>query len=313
MIFILLFTVVSLPTFLYFGLSNTVFKKEFYAGALADKTHDLLLNATAKKLIKVDKVIEQYFTESDIKAEMLTVFPADLFREAMIDLGKQVEGLKDGTSTTVTISMDVYRRSLLTLANNLSFKLFESLPKCVGGEIPEDDIRGLPTCVPEGVEYNVIAAPFSSQFEASVYMSVPEIKMDLGQMTVTDRITLAQAIQWFASAKNMLYGGLMLLLILIALLVYGPFSSIAKYEGLAFILSGVSGYIFCLGLSMLPGYVLSGVDLGEMGPQVLLYAEYLMSFIIGESQKIALVFLTLGVVLILVRVFMVHRFNEKSE
>jgi hypothetical protein len=310
---ILLFTAVSLPTFLYFGLSNTVFRKSFYEGALVEKTHDLLLNATAKKLLTVDEVISDYFTESDIKAEMLEVFPVNLFGKAMADFGSQIEQVRDGDLKTITISMDVYRRSLLTLANNLSYRLFETLPRCGGGEVPSEDVRGLPTCVPEGVEYNMVAAPFAKQFEASVYLSVPEVKVNLEQISVAGSVSLATVIGWFFTAKNVLYAALLLMLVLIALLIFSPFSAICKYEGIAFILSGISGYLLCLGLSWLPAYLLSGADLGEMGPQVVQYAGHLVSAVSAESQKVALIFVALGAVLVLVRVFMVNRYNEKPE
>jgi hypothetical protein len=311
-IFIFLFIVISLPTFLYFGLSNTVLRKSFYEGAIVEKTHDLLLNATAKRLLTVDEIIKDYFSESALKAEILAVFPLDLFKSAMSDLGTQVEKIRDGSSKTITISMDVYRRSLLTLANNLSYKLFQALPSCKGGEIPAEDVRGLPTCVPEGVEYNVVAAPFAKQFESSVYLSIPEIKIDLDQIRADNGVSLATIISWFGKAKNVLYGILLFLLVMIALLVFSPFAAIAKYEGIAFLLSGISGYLFCLGLSFLPGYILAGADIGEMTSQITQYGGYIVSSVSAESQKIALVFLALGTVLILVHVFMVSRYNEKT-
>jgi len=277
-----------------------------------EKTHDLLLNATAKNLLTIDDVIVDYFSESDLKAEMLVVFPLDLFKSSMTDLGAQVEKLKYGSSRTITISMDVFRRSLLTLANNLSYKLFQSLPLCKGGEVPAEDLRGLPTCIPEGVEYNLVAAPFAKQFENSVYLSVPEIKVDLDQVRGDNGVSLTMIVGWFGAAKNILYASLLFILVMIALLVYSPFSLVAKYEGIAFLFSGVCGYLFCLGLSLLPGYLLAGANFGEMGSQITQYVVYAVSAVSGESQKIALVFLALGAVLVLVRVFMVSRFNEEK-
>jgi len=278
---------------------------------IVDKTHDLLLNATVKKLLKTDSVIAEYFSESELKGEMLKVFPVQLFEDAMNDLGEQVENIKDGRSTVIAISMDVFRRSLLTLAHNLSYSLFESLPRCVGGEVPAEDVRGLPTCVPGDVAYNVIAAPFAKQFESSVYSSIPEVKIDLAQVEAVNGINLALLIQWFVSSKNILYGTLLLILILIAMIVYHPFSSIAQYEGIAFLLSGISGYFFSFGLSFLPAYVLQGRVWGEMETQVMQYVNYLIYCVTAESQKIALIFVAMGMMLIFVRVFVASRYNEK--
>jgi hypothetical protein len=306
------FAVVALPTFLFFGVSNSFLRESFYQGPVVTDSYNFLVNVTAKSLFKADDVLNEYFTEDDLKAEITAVFPLELFRRMTLELGNQVEKLKTDPERPLTISMKVFRESLLTFAHNLSFKLFKSLPVCIEGQVPLEDVKGLPSCVPSGVSFNEVAAPFAQKFEASVYSAVPEqIQIDLNAAQGKSNFTFALVLRAFANAKWFLYGALMFLLISIALLVYTPFSLIAKYEGLAFSISGLFGYIMTLSLALIPDYLFANSGkFGEMDSNV--FAGQLMSYVIVESQKIALTFLALGAMLILIRIFLVQKYNNEK-
>lgn len=313
--FISLFVVFALPAFLFFGFSNTVGKASFYDGPVIDQAYNLLVRMTAVNLIKTDPVIAKYFNETDLKTAIMDVFPMELFKNMAAEFAGQLERLKEDPSRPLVISLKMFREGLLTFANDLSYKLFQALPVCRGGEIPAEDTQGLPTCVPEGVEYNIVAAPFAKQFETSVYAAVPEqVQMDLNAAMGRNGFTMAAVVDAILMAKYVLYGILLALLVIIALLVYGPFSLIAKYEGIAFVLSGVSGYLLSAGLSRMPDYLLASMDIPDFKEDIMQLARYTVSYITAECQKIALVFLALGAVLILVRIFMVSKYlEEKSE
>lgn len=313
--FITVFVFFALPTFLLFGLTNSVGKSSFYDGPIVDQAYNLLIKITSLNLIKTDPIIAKYFTESDLKSAITEVFPIQTFREMVQDFAGQVEKLKENPERPLVVSLKTFRAGLLTFANDLSYRLFQKLPVCGGGEIPSEDVQGIPTCVPAGVEYNVVAAPLSKQFESSVYSAVPEqAQFDLNAAMGQSGLTMAAVVDAFLMAKYVLYGILLGLLVIIALLVFSPFSLIAKYEGIAFVLSGVSGYFLGAGLSGLPDYLLANSDIPDYKEDVLLMVKNVASSISAQCQKMALVFLALGVVLILVRLFMVGKYrDEKSE
>jgi hypothetical protein len=311
--FISLFVVFTLPTFLLFGLSNSVGKASFYDGPVMDQAYDLLIRITAVNLIRTDPVVEKYFNESQLKAAIMEVFPLELFKGMVKDFSGQLEELKENPEKPLVVSLKNFREGLLTFANNLSYKLFQALPICKGGEIPAEDVQGLPTCVPEGVEYNVVAAPFAKQFETSVYAAVPEqMQIDLNAAMGKSGLTMAAVVNVFLMAKYVLYGILMGLLVIIALLVFSPFSLIAKYEGIAFVGSGIAGYLLSVCLYQLPDYLVNSVGVPDFREEILQMAKSTVSYIVAESQKMALVFLALGAVLILVRVFMTQKYNEEK-
>jgi hypothetical protein len=311
---VFLFIIVALPTFLFFGISNSFLRQSFYEGPVADITYNFAVNVTAADLLKKDDIIAAFFNETDLKAEMMIVFPESMFKGIMTDLSGQIASLKDKPDKPLTISLKVFRESLLTFANDLSYKLFQKLPVCVGGQLSQVDVKGLPTCIPPGAEYNQIAAPFAQRFESTVYSIVPEqIQVDLNSPLGQSGLSIAVFLQWFMYSKYILYGSLLLILILIVLLIYSPFSLIVKYEGMAFAFSGITGYLLSLGISMMPDLLISDMNVMSNKEQWRQLISYLASYVAAESQKIALAFLALGAVLILIRVFLTHRYNSEKD
>jgi hypothetical protein len=311
---IFIFIVVSLPTFLFFGISNTFLKTSFYQGQVADRAYDILVTATARKLLEKDEIIKAFFTESDLKADIMAVFPVGLFKAIITDVTTQVENVKNNNTGELNISIKVFRESLLTLANNLSFKLFQKLPICMGGQSPENDLKGLPTCIPDDAEYNEVAAPFTRRFESAVDMAFHDekIKVDLNASLGQEGVTIANMVKGLSYVKNVLFAVLLTLLVLIAILIYKPFSLIMQYEGIAFAFAGITGYLLSLGLGIIPRYLVSKDGFDSVQPEMQEFTVYIMSYVIAESQKIAMTFLALGAVLILIRVFLKQKYHNEG-
>lgn len=311
--FVFLFVVFSMPTFLIYAVSNTFLKPTFYQGQVSDGTYHFLVSFTSKRLLDSDKVIFEHFNQSDLEREMETVFPVQLFHKVVDDFSKQLEAVRLNPRRPMVLSLKVFRESLLTFAHNLSFRLFESFPKCKGGEIPDHDTQGLPTCVPNGVEYNLVAAPFAQQFEASVYSVVPEqMQIDLNAAQGQSNVTPASLLDLIVMVRSVAYGSLLFLLVVVSYLVYKPFSLIAKFLGFAFFISGALGFLFAYGLVSIPHYVFGQMTLPGDAVDVSSFIEYLFSFVTAEVQKVSLIFMGLGAILILVRVFMTHYYNNEQ-
>jgi hypothetical protein len=312
---VFLFILSSLPTFAVYSVSNTYLRPKFYSGKIVQGTYDFLVSFTAKNLHTSDPIIEEHFTELDLKREIEKVFPRELFQGVADDMSVQMEKFQEHPTKPVTLSMKKFRDSLVTLSHGLSYLLFESFPKCADGVFPENKENGLPTCVPEGVEYNLIAAPFASQFESAIYESVPEqIQLDLATATGGE----SGAVVWFKNfdtVRLVLYIVLICLLIVIAFLIYKPFSLIVFYEGFAFLISGVMGYFMAYGIGSMPQYLFEQItkdDPSKQTAELLTYLQYLFGFIIDEMQRISLTFLALGGVLLLVRFFMIKRYRSEQ-
>jgi hypothetical protein len=139
------------------------------------------------------------------------------------------------------------------------------------------------------------------------------MQIDLNAAIGQSSITFADILHWFFMAKWILYGALLLILVLIALLVYTPFSLIIKYEGLAFFMSGLSGYFLTLGMTAIPQVLLAdATKYGDLEKSLLQFIGQVIGFVAAESQKFALIFMGLGALLILIRLFLVHKYSGEK-
>ncbi len=307
-ILVIVFIISSLAAFLIFGVSNTFTSADFYSDKLSEDTYNFMINATVKNLSNENEFIENNFTEADLRREITAVFPKSVYDKMLSQLIRELDSLKDDPSKPLTLKLSTYRESLLTLAHNLSYKVFESIPKCEDGEIPEESESGLPTCVPPAVEYNLVAEPFTEEFEKAIYAAVPEqIQIDLNSSVGNDGFMLSNVFQAIDTLKIVIYALLLGSLILIVLLIWKPFASILSYLGLAFFTGGLSGIIVSFLMPMLSPVVAQKVDGDLLFEDIRLLTDKIFYLFGIEIQKGAYIFLALGALLILVRLFIKKR------
>ncbi len=305
---VFLFIAVSLVSFLVFAVSNTFLSGSFYEEKISGDTYNFMISATVKNLINENALLEKYFTEADLRREIMEVFPEDMFRNMINQLVSEMETLRQDPGKPLTLKLGTYRESLLTLAHNFSYDLFKAIPKCAQGEIPEEGADSLPTCVPESVEYNVVAAPFTEEFEKSIYAAVPEqVQIDLNATVGDGAFMMSNVFQLLDTVKLAVYATLLAILILIALLIWKPFTTVLTYEGIGFLLGGLSGVVCSYMLMFLPS-VIAEKATGEMlADDIRVLAEKAMLLFSAEMQKGAYLFLALGALIVLVRLFMKKR------
>ncbi|HRY91520.1 MAG TPA: hypothetical protein P5229_04245 [Candidatus Gracilibacteria bacterium] len=302
---VLVFVLFSVVTFTFFAFNNTFLKAAFYTDNLSESGYEFVIDQSAKMIYRSDEFISKNFTESDLKREISNVFSKDIFKKMLGDLGKEVEKVKQSPGEPLVISLKIFRESLLTLANNLAFNIFQNIKECKEGESPAQDLNGLPTCILSNTDYQIISKPFTEQFEKSIYSTIPEqMQFDLNSAKSGTNITPGDIIRSVGMLKNWLYGLLLVILGVIALLVYRPFSLIMLYEGIAFFAAGLIGYILSFGLEGLPKLVLTQLELKEQNADALIFMNTIVGFFSTEAQKLALIFIGFGALLIIVQLFL---------
>jgi hypothetical protein len=307
-ILVFLFVISSVAALTVFAISNTFFRASFYEEDLSQETYEFLISSTVKNLMNENEFVQDNFTEADLRREIITVFPESIFNKMVKQLVAEMEILKQDPSKPITLKLGTYRESLLTLAHNMSFRVFESIPKCRGGEIPEEGINDLPTCVPSDVEYNVIAAPFSEEFEKAIYAAVPEqVQLDLNATIGDEGFVLSNSLKMLDTVKIIFYLILLSLLVLIALVIWKPFVSVLTHEGLAFFFSGLLGLILSYALYLIPPVIAENINGELLKEDIRKLIEEIIGLFSLEVQKGAYIFLALGAILILVRFFMKKR------
>ncbi len=305
---VFLFVTLSVAALMIFAVSNTFLRSSFYTEDLKEAGYEFLVDSTVKSIEDTDGVISEYFIEEELREEVEKVFPPTLFDKTMSELVGEVETLKEDPNQPLTLKLSMYRESLLTLAHNLAFKIFESLPPCVIGQVPDEGSNGLPSCIPEGVEYNDVSGRLSQEFEKDIYAAVPEqVQFDVHSAVGEGGFVFSNLFASLDSVKMIFYGLLLAILALTALIVYRPFSAILMAEGVAFLLSGIVGFIVGYSITLLPTVLGASMREHYLNDSIVQLLSAMAGFFSADVQKGALVFLATGIILLAVRYYLKRR------
>lgn len=289
----IIFIGVSLAAFTIYALSRTVFEPTFYSEKIVDGSYDLVVNTSTTQLLNNSEELKGYFTESELKNEIERVFTKKIFGEIMADFADILEQVKESPNENAKLSLVVLRESLLTVVNNLIYRIYQELPACADGNAGGFNNDGIPQCVPEGVGYDQLVGPLLNNFEAGVYRGIPE------ELNEVNRIVPGQVLQNVELAKNVIFISLLIVLALMALLLYQPISLIVGFIAWAFLLSGALGLLMSTQASTLVKAIRWDID-ESAKVEVMKYFEYLFNFVFLEIQKISLIFAIFGLALLLI-------------
>lgn len=304
-ILVFFFTAISTAAFLVFGVSNTFLRTSFYQETLKEPGYKFFVESTVLSIEEAKGPISEYFIREELREEVENVFPISLFERTVKEMVQEVETLREDPDQPLTFKLNVYRESLLTLAHNLSFKMFENLPSCTEGELPDQGPDGLSTCVPDGFEYNDISGRLTQEFEENIYAAIPEqgqfdVKSAFGESGFAVLNILVQ----LDTIKVIFYGILLVLLALIALIIYRPFTALLMTEGLAFLLSGIVGIIVGFALLLMPAAIAAQMESHYLKDPLMDLFGAMVNGFSAEIQKGALVFLATGIILLATRYFL---------
>lgn len=303
---ILLFVVISLPNFLLYALNSTFLDANFYSSTINEQTYDLLLRTSTEKILASSPVIKQYSNFTELRTEIGDVFTFSLFQKMMTDFSKQITDLKSGSSENLQISFAGFRESLITALNNVTYKIYQKLPICNSLADFKLDSDEIPNCNPSNVDYKTLMDPLSRNFENVVYASIPE---DATLYKNPETAFIYNFFSYFANIKLAFLIVLVVILGLIALTLFRPFSLILKYNAIAFVLSGIAG----LGMSFTLGDSLKQffVKMGNFSNTAALqdYSQFLFNFFTTEIQKLSFIFLVVGFGLMMIFTFLRKSFD----
>lgn len=306
-VLILVYIAVSVLAFVMFGLSNTVFSTKYYEEKITGTAYEFVVNVSTKKMLE-EKAIKSNFDETEIKKNILNVFPYASFKKLITQVTSQVDENGFDPEKPLVIKLGALRESLLTLTHTLSYSIFEKTRKCEDAEIPKENEFGIPECIPKGVEYNMVFGLLDDKFERAVYNAVPEqIQVDLNTSIGQNGQNIGFLIGNIEQGILIVYVGMVVIVMLIALIIYKPFSTIMTYEGITFALSGLFGLVLKQILNIFSFDIADKIS----DPMIREEASVLIGEVIGnigdEIQKAALISLVLGIALIILRLFIRHK------
>ncbi|MCC7432179.1 hypothetical protein IT412_01500 [Candidatus Peregrinibacteria bacterium] len=301
---IFLFVVVAVPNFFVYALSKTYLSTDFYKrDDFTQGVYDFAVVKTAKILQESNQDMKGYFTENELVDQIKKGFSIAIFRATVNDFAKQIEDYKNDQSKPLKISLRTLRENLLSVSNNLSYLIYQSLPTCSEEmTLREMMAQKVLECVPKGIDYDDVVKPLNDSFETTIYNQVPE------ELSNLEGVAPVQMLVKVDQFRDVLFLVLVGMMVFIVLLVYGKTSTVLGYLGSAFLLSGVIGYGLSFGLDK----ALLSADFKVDDLQVKEFFLFISKFFTAEFSRLAMLFALVGFALLVIR-FVLKRTVEDAK
>lgn len=302
---VILFVLLSIPNFLIYALSRSYLNTDFYRREdVISGTYDFVVDKTVSVLRSNSEMFKGYFQSDELKTQIDKVFTKQIFGSVLADFANQIDLYKQNSGKPMTLSLKVLRTNLLTVSNNLVYQIYQNLPTCSNEELVNAIYHNqAPQCVPKSMPYDQVVKPIKDNFENSIYNVVPE------ELSNVDQAVPIKVLVNIEQYKTWSFLILVILMGLLVLVVYGKTSSIVAYIGNGFLFGGVLGYVFAYGL----GIEVTGLAAAQIKEaRTMEFLKFLMNFSLVEIQKMALMFVGVGVLLWVIR-FILKRTVEAKE
>lgn len=286
--------------------SNTIFNKNFYNKTLETRTYEFIINTAIDKIAD-NNLIKENFTKLQLKEELTTIYSEKIFQPTFNKLVKDLTNIRKNTSIPIVINLETIKNSLLTLAHNLSYKLFLNLPKCTEGQLPTFKENEIPTCIPKDVKYNYLFSNYNDNFKETIDEKIPlNIMIDFSSSQNDTSITIETIIKNFDTIKLTLFILSILLIILLATIIKTPFSLTLLITGITFILTSIVAIITSTIITLLPKNIINNITDTALKQHILPLIETILKNFNTELIKISSIYLALGLTLILIYLTLIH-------
>lgn len=301
---VLVFIVASVPNFFIYALSKTFLDTDFYKrDDLQTGVYDFAIDKTVDVMQENSEMMKGYFTEADLKTDIQSVFSKKVFAEIINDFAGQLEKYKENPETKLVLSLKLLRENLLTVSNNLAYKIYQRLPTC-SDDITLNQLRSnsVPACAPKNLSYEDVVQPITDNFENTIYTNIPE------EMSNLDKVVPLQALVQAESYRNWSFIILIVILVLIVLVIFSNTSVTVGYIATAFFFSGAGGYLIGSSFSNLLDN--AKTQIGDARAQQFIY--FLLNFISEEVKHLSLMFLIVGVALYVIKFILKRTVDQKN-
>lgn len=301
----LLFILSATVMFGVAALSQTVLQTSFYQGKVMEKAYSAFIDIVTQRIYENDTLISTSFSKEYLQAELTNAFPQKNFEILTQELINNLSQTQN-TAKPLTISLEPFRESIAQISPKLSNQIFQAIPICRLDEIPVEK-NGIPSCINQDISLD-IESMVEERLKKNLMESIPtQLSLDLSSTRSQEGGFLIYFFQSIGTLKYLLYVVLLTLLIAMALIIFKPFTEVVLYSGLAFGLSGIFGYLSGFFFESTAQIVLTKVSfLGEQ-PPIAEFVSTLLASVTTEMQKIALIFLAFGALLILIQAFVKKR------
>lgn len=316
----ILVVLLMLPFLLFRTVANTYLNPEFYEGPILEESYERFTSFVTDKMLE-DEMISNEFSIDEIRQIVYENFPKDNLRLILNEFVLQLRGMngrrKDGA---ITVSLMPLKNNINDLADDISNRIISQIPLCpVDDDLQElsyDDL-GLPICIPVTVDINQVRESLQHELQIELNNAIPgEFSVDLTAGADEGRTYLNQTVSIIEHLHLMLPFAILMLLLLIALLIYSPYHTIAGYIGSSLFSGGLLTLIGVQVINRIPALTVNEQNMPDLLEAELKELRSLYEVLIGfASEKMfvySLYFMGIGAVLTLFAMY-IKQYHDRSE
>lgn len=319
-VLVLVFALVALPTLLLRSVASTYLQPNFYEGEVVEQTYEYVIDYVGQEVMN-EEDIRNYFTQEQVEKLLQDAIPLSVMEELAADFAGQLQSIYDGRKDdTIVISLKPIKESTDTIAEDVAHKVINDIPVC---EVDEEDdavanieyVDNEPTCIPPDFDTGRITQTVKHDIEKELNDRIPgEFTLELASEE-SEQANLKQIISFIDYLQIILPLFLLVMVLLIALFVYTPYSLVSLFTGVALLLSGVFGLVAAQLMRRLPVIAVTPTQYPELTEQQLSYVRevygFFMHFIVDKMSTYSVYFLGIGLIIVLFGLYLRH-FHEHT-
>jgi hypothetical protein len=320
---VLIFALITVPTFFVRSFVKTYFNPSFYDGPVLEESHEYFISFF-KKQVKKDEFVAKNFSEEDIETLARRYFGFDAFQEIIKDFVSQMNNLSENRQKgELNVSLMPLKQNIPQMASDISVMIIDKIPICESdSEVIETafEFNGdIPSCIPDEIGKSQVEKPLAREIEKNLNDSIPgEFKLDFEKDITTEETSDFKQLMFIFGYTQMIMPLFMLIVILLmALIIYKPYTRIMKFIGASFVLGGAFALIAGQLFLRVPESVITtanfpeiaAADLNEMST----FYSFLIQFIVDRINIYSIYFFGIGSLIILIGMYLSHFYKHDTQ
>ncbi len=320
---VLIFALLTVPTFFVRSFVKTYFNPSFYDGPVLEESHEYFISFF-KKQVQKDEFVAENFSDEEIETLTRRYFAFDSFQEIIKDFVTQMNNLsEDRQKGELNVSLMPLKQNIPEMAADISVMIIDKIPLCdteADTTDTEFEFNGsLPSCIPTEIGKSQVEKPLAREIEKNLNDSIPgEFKLDFENNAATQGTSDFKQLLFVFSYTQMIMPLFMLIIILLmALIIYKPYTRIMKFIGASFVLGGafalIAGQLFLrvpeafITPSSFPELI--AADLNEM----ITFYSFLIQFIVDKINIYSVYFIGIGSLIVLIGMYLSHFYKHDTQ
>jgi len=301
-LFILVFALLALPTLFLRSITTTYLDPKFYEGPVLDEAYSYAVNFVSNEINK-DEQVSKYFSAGDVKKLIEENFTKDNVREITKDFIAQLKAISDKRKTdAIKISLLPIKENIAKMSGMIADRILADVPDCTDENAVIVQGAQVPACIPTQIDRNQVKAEIENAVEKRITEVIPgdELKIDTANENDDTQMKLFEVLNVVHYAEMILPLFMMIVLLLIMLILYKPYTRVMAFAGAALLSAGV----VCLAAVQLIKYLPGMFNATNNNVEILNLSTLLISVFTQKMTVYSLWLFGVGLVVILLAVFL---------